>query len=187
MPAPYISDIRLETYGRYYLYVIGFLTVAGGLSMAWFQWKLNLWIWCSGVWPMNCFGRNRCHCGCVTLGWSRSGSEIRDHSDHGRSNELINFCPEWSHHCIWSTSLRASSPIGASETSLARTRERAAKPRGALCSRVLARLTLLAQIGELARRLLIYLDPSDLGPLILIRIISKEPTLNLHDTRDQQT
>ena len=68
-----------------------------------------------------------------------------------------------------------------------RTRERAAKPRGALRSRVLARLTLLAQIGELARRLLIYRDPSDLGPLILIRIISKEPALNLHDTRDQQT
>ena len=57
MPAPYIPDIRLETYGRYYLSEIGFLTVAGGLSMAWFQWKLNLWIWCSGVWPMNCFGR----------------------------------------------------------------------------------------------------------------------------------
>ena len=74
-----------------------------------------------------------------------------------------------------------------SETSLARTRERAAKPRGALRSRVLAGLPLLSQTGELARRLLIYLDPSDLGPLILIRIISKEPTLNLHDTRDQQT
>ena len=34
MPALYIPDIRLETYGRYYLYEIGFLTVAGGLSMA---------------------------------------------------------------------------------------------------------------------------------------------------------
>ena len=104
-----------------------------------------------------------------------------------QNNELINFCPEWSHHCIWSTSMWASSLIWASETSLARTRERVAKPRGALRSCVLARLPLLAQIGELARRLLIYLDPSDLGPLILIRIISKEPTLNLHDTRDQQT
>ena len=41
-------------------------------------------------------------------------------------------------------SLRASSPIWASETSLART---------VPCSRVLARLALLAQIGELARRL----------------------------------
>ena len=48
-------------------------------------------------------------------------------------------------------SLRASSPIWAREASLARTRERAAKPRGAAPrSRVLARL---AQIGELARRL----------------------------------
>ena len=43
-------------------------------------------------------------------------------------------------------SLRASSPIWASETSLARTGERAAKPRG-------ARLASLAQIGELDRRL----------------------------------
>ena len=43
-------------------------------------------------------------------------------------------------------SLRASSPIWASEASLSRTRERAAKPRG-------ARLTSLTQIGELARRL----------------------------------
>ena len=51
-------------------------------------------------------------------------------------------------------SLRASSPIWASEASLARTRERAGKPRGAAerapRSRVLARL---AQIGELARGL----------------------------------
>ena len=50
-------------------------------------------------------------------------------------------------------SLRASSPIWASDTSLARTRERAAKPRRAPRSRVLARLTSLAQIAELARRL----------------------------------
>ena len=59
-------------------------------------------------------------------------------------------------------SLRASSPIWASEASLARTRERGAEkkkllssaPRGfAARSRVLARLVLLAQIGELARRL----------------------------------
>ena len=187
MPAPYIPDIRLETYGRYYLYEIGFLTVAGGLSMAWFQWKLNLCIWCSGVWPMNCCGRTGVTLGALLWGWSGSGSEIRDHSDHGRSNELINFCPEWSHHCIWSTSLWASSLIWASETSLARTRERAAKPWGTLRSCILARLPLLAQIGELVRRLLIYRDPSDLGPLILIWVISKEPTLNLHDTRDQQT
>ena len=55
-------------------------------------------------------------------------------------------------------SLRASSPTWASEASLARTCERAAKPRGAGASpprsRVLARLTSLAQIVELARRLL---------------------------------
>ena len=48
-------------------------------------------------------------------------------------------------------SLRASSPIWASEASLSRTRERAAKPR----SRVLTRLTSLAQIGELTPRLAI--------------------------------
>ena len=55
-----------------------------------------------------------------------------------------------------SGSLRASSPIWASDASLARTRERAAKPRGAEAprSRVLARL---AQIGELAPRLKIRL------------------------------
>ena len=51
-------------------------------------------------------------------------------------------------------SLRASSQIWASEASLAKTHEQAAKPRGAEAeaprSRVLARL---AQIGELARRL----------------------------------
>ena len=41
----------------------------------------------------------------------------------------------------------ASSPVWASETGLARTRERAAK-------RVLASLASLAQIGELARRLI---------------------------------
>ena len=45
-------------------------------------------------------------------------------------------------------SLRPSSPIWASEVSLARTRER-----GAARSRVLERLASLAQIGELARRL----------------------------------
>ena len=47
----------------------------------------------------------------------------------------------------WRHSLRASSPIWASEASFARTRER--PPR----SRVLARLISLTQIGELARRL----------------------------------
>ena len=52
-------------------------------------------------------------------------------------------------------SLRASSPIWASEASLARTRERGAEePRGfAARSRVFARLVSLAKIGELVRRL----------------------------------
>ena len=50
-------------------------------------------------------------------------------------------------------SLRASSPIWASKASLARTCEQATKTQRAPRSRVLARLTLLAQIGELARRL----------------------------------
>ena len=45
-------------------------------------------------------------------------------------------------------SLRASSPIWASEVSLARTRERGAEERRE------TRLASLAQIGELARRLL---------------------------------
>ena len=51
-------------------------------------------------------------------------------------------------------SLRASSPIWASEASLARTRERGGF---AARSRVLARLASLAQIGELARRLIMPL------------------------------
>ena len=55
------------------------------------------------------------------------------------------------------SSLRASSPVWASEASLARTRERGADPLPlagfAARSRVLARLASLAQIGELARRL----------------------------------
>ena len=60
-------------------------------------------------------------------------------------------------------SLRASSPIWASEASVARTRERGAEERRALLSsaprgfaarsRVLPRLASLAQIGKLARRL----------------------------------
>ena len=116
MPAPYIPDIWLETCGRYYLYEIGFLMVAGCLCMAGFQWKLNLWIWCSGVWLMNCFGRNQCHWGWVDL-WDDKdllGSEIPDHLDHGRSIHLI------------------------------------------------------------------YHDPSDLRPLILIQIVSKSPLLIIY-------
>ena len=47
---------------------------------------------------MNCFGRNWCHLGCVDL-WDDKdllGLEFSDHLGHGRSNELMNFCPEWS-------------------------------------------------------------------------------------------
>ena len=42
--------------------------------------------------------------GCVPLAWS--GSVIRDHSDHGRSNELMN--PFWTriHRFIWSTMIQ---------------------------------------------------------------------------------
>ena len=109
IPAPYIPDIWLETCGRYYLYEIGFLMVAGCLCMAGFQWKLNLWIWCSGVWLMNCFGRNQCQLGCLPLGWSGLGSEIWDHSDYGKSNEAMNFCLEWSHPFIWSTMIQVIS------------------------------------------------------------------------------
>ena len=38
--------------------------------------------------------------GCVTLRWSGSGSVIRDHLDHGRSNEPMNPCPELIHRLI---------------------------------------------------------------------------------------
>ena len=47
--------------------------------------------------------------GCVPLGWSGSGSAIRDHLDHGRSNEPTNPCPEWIHRFIWSTTIRVIS------------------------------------------------------------------------------
>ena len=42
----------------------------------------------------------------VPLRWSRSGSVIRDHSDHGRSNEPMN--PLWprTHRFIWYTMIR---------------------------------------------------------------------------------
>ena len=41
--------------------------------------------------------------GCLPLRWSGSGSVIRDHSDHGSSNEPMTPCPEWIHRLIWST------------------------------------------------------------------------------------
>ena len=101
---PIHSRYQTGNWGRD-LYEIGFLTVSGCFCMTRFQWKLNLWIWCSGVWPMNCFDRNRCHLGCVDL-WDDKdllGSEFPDHLDRGRPNELMNFCPEWSHQFIWSS------------------------------------------------------------------------------------
>ena len=45
------------------------------------------------------------HDGCVPLKWSGSGSVIRDYSDHGRSNEPMNPCPEWIHQFIWAVFL----------------------------------------------------------------------------------
>ena len=47
--------------------------------------------------------------GCVPLRWSRSGSVIRDHLDHGWSNEPMN--PLWTriHWLIWSTMIQVIS------------------------------------------------------------------------------
>ena len=45
----------------------------------------------------------------LPLIWSGSGSEIRDHLDHGRSNDPMNPCPEWIHRFIWSTMIRVIS------------------------------------------------------------------------------
>ena len=42
---------------------------------------------------------------------SRSGSVIRDHSDHGTSNEPMNPCPEWIHRFIWSTIVQDKSNL----------------------------------------------------------------------------
>ena len=47
--------------------------------------------------------------GFVPLRWSGSGSVIQDHSDHGRSNEPTNTCPEWIHWFISSTLIRVIS------------------------------------------------------------------------------
>ena len=46
---------------------------------------------------------------CVPLGWFGSESMIRVYSDHGRSNEPMNPCPEWIHRFIWSTMIRVIS------------------------------------------------------------------------------
>ena len=53
------------------------------------------------------FGTDKLYSGCVPLRWSGSGSVIRDHSDHGRSNEPMN--PLWTRiHLFraWSTIFR---------------------------------------------------------------------------------
>ena len=68
----------------------------------------------------------------------------KQHENRSIYTKLTNICTTSSP----ADSLRASSHIWASETSLARTRERAARASG-----VLARLVSLAQVGELARRL----------------------------------
>ena len=46
---------------------------------------------------------------CVPLEWSGSGSVIHDHSDHSKSNEPMNPCPEWIHRFIWSNMIRGYS------------------------------------------------------------------------------
>ena len=43
------------------------------------------------------------------FGMIGSGSVIRTHSDHGRSNEPMNPCLEWTHRFIWSTMIRVIS------------------------------------------------------------------------------
>ena len=50
--------------------------------------------------------------GCVPYGLSGSGSVIRDHSDHSRSNEPMN--PLWTriHRIIWSTMIQMISDLG---------------------------------------------------------------------------
>ena len=131
---PIHSRYLLETWGRYYLYEIGFLTVTGCLCVTRFQWKLNLWIWCSGVWPMNCFGRNRCHLGWADL-WDDKellGSEVPDRWI------MVDQMNRW----------------------------------------------IFVQSGVISSLILIYYDLSDLGSLILIRIVSKNPLLIIYMPRE---
>ena len=44
--------------------------------------------------------------GCVPLGWSRSGSVIQDHSDHGASKEPMNPWSEWIRRFLWCNMIR---------------------------------------------------------------------------------
>ena len=92
MPAPYIPDIWLETCGRYDLY-----------EMLDSLWWLDACVWpdsneswtcgrCSGVmWPMNCFGRSRCHLIYTT-------QEIRDHRTGQPINQQV-WKPETHTNC----------------------------------------------------------------------------------------
>ena len=44
-----------------------------------------------------CEARTVHYKGCAPSGWSKSGSVIQDHSDHGTSKEPINLWTEWIH------------------------------------------------------------------------------------------
>lgn len=44
--------------------------------------------------------------GCIPLGWSRSGSAIQGHPDHGTSKEPKDSCPDWIHQFSWCTMIQ---------------------------------------------------------------------------------
>ena len=56
--------------------------------------------------------------GCVPLIWSGSGSVIRDHLDHGGSNEPMNPCPEWIHQFILKNDSKQSDGIRATKKNM---------------------------------------------------------------------
>ena len=66
---------------------------------------MTLWIKTSCKWrcTINSVLINK---GCVPLGWSGSGSAIRDYSDHGRSNGPMNTLWTRIHRFIWSTKIQ---------------------------------------------------------------------------------
>ena len=73
-----------------------------------FQKKKNSWSWVikCGITVTTMpdtatMGASHSKEGCVSLGWSGSGSVILDLLDHGRSNEPMNPCSEWIHRFIW--------------------------------------------------------------------------------------
>ena len=57
--------------------------------------------------PSPLFPSSLLHLACVLLGWSGSGSVIRDHSDHGALNELmkIHVWPKWNHQFLQCTTI----------------------------------------------------------------------------------